>query len=128
MLSAQSRSKSGLVEVRANLVVRPTKNNLCYKINDQLIDQYKDIFSGLGCLPERYNIDVDETFPPVQHAPQRVPVAFKKKLKDHLEMLVTQNVITTVKKLYSIGAVRKPGKLRLCIDSNDLNKAIKRPH
>ena len=25
-------------------------------------------------------------------------------------------------------AVRKPGKIRLCIDPKDLNKAIKRPH
>ena len=51
LLLAQSCSKLGLVEVRAKLVASPTKKNLCYNINDQLIDQYKDTFSRLGCLP-----------------------------------------------------------------------------
>ena len=36
-------------------------------MNDQLIDQYKDTFSGLGCFPAQYHIDVDKTFPPIQH-------------------------------------------------------------
>ena len=132
MLSAQSCSKLGLVEVPAKLVASPTKTNLCYNINDQLIEQYKDTFSGLGCLPGQYHIDVDETFPPEKHAPRRVPVALKKELKDHLEMLVAQNVITPVKEptkwINSMVAVRKPGKIRLCIDPKHLNKAIKRPH
>ena len=101
-------------------------------INHQLIDQYKDTFSGLGCLSGQYHIDVDETFPPVQHAPQRVLVALNKELKNYLEMLVVQNVITPVKTptkwINSMVAVRRPGKLRLCIDPKDLNKAIKRPH
>ena len=47
-------------------------------------------------------------------------------------MLVAQNVITPVKEptkwINSMVAVRKPGKLRLCIDPKDLNKAIRRPH
>ena len=61
-----------------------------------------------------------------------MPVALKNELKDHLEMLVAQNVITPVKEptkwINSMVAVRKPGKIRLCIDPKDLNKAIKRPH
>ena len=74
LLSAQTCSKLGLVELRAKLEASPTKSNLCYNKNDQLIDQYKDTYSGLGCLPGQYHIDIDETFPPVQHAPQRVPI------------------------------------------------------
>ena len=61
-----------------------------------------------------------------------MPVALKKELKDHLEMLVAQNVITPVKEptkwINSVVAARKPGKIRLCIDLKDLNKAIKRPY
>ena len=132
LLSEQTCSKLGLAEVRAKLVASPNKNNLCYNINDQLIDQYKDTFSGLGCLSGQYHIDVDETFPPVQHAPRRVPVSLNKELKNHLEMFVAQNVITPVKEptkwINSMVAVRRPGKLRLCVDPNDLNKAIKRLH
>ena len=97
LLSAQTCSKLGLVEVRAKLVASPTKSNLCYNINDQLIDRYKSTFSGIDCLPGQYHIDVNQTFPPVQHAPRRIPVALKKELKDHLEILVAQNVFTPVK-------------------------------
>ena len=83
-------------------------------------------------MPGQYHIDVDETFSPVQHAPRRVPVALKKELKDHLELLVAQNIITPVKEptkwINSMVAVRKPGKIRLCNDPKDLNKTIKRPH
>ena len=47
-------------------------------------------------------------------------------------MLVAQNAITPVKEptkwINIMVAVRKPGKIRLCIDPKDLNKAIKRPH
>ena len=61
-----------------------------------------------------------------------MPVALKKELKDHLEILVAQNVITPVKEhtkwINSMVVVRKSGKIRLCIDPKDLNKAIKRPH
>ena len=61
-----------------------------------------------------------------------MPVALKKELKDHLEILVAQNVITPEKEptkwINSMIAERKPGKIRLCIDPKDLNKAIKRPH
>ena len=82
----------------------------------------------MGCVPGQYHIDVDETYPPVQHAPRRVPVVLKKELKDHLETLVVQNVKEPNKWINSMVAVRKPRKIRLCIDPKDLNKAIKRPH
>ena len=99
LLSAQTCSKLGLVEVRAKLVASPIRSNLYINVNEQLIEQYKDTFFGsrLRCLPGQCHIEVIKTFPPVQHAPRRVPFALKKELNDHFETLVYQNVIIPVK-------------------------------
>ena len=48
---------------------------------DTIMDQYKDVFTGLGCFEREYDIKVDEAEPPVVHAPRKVPYALKDKLK-----------------------------------------------
>ena len=96
-----------------------------------LIDQYKDVFEGLGCLDGDYHIELDPSVPPVQHIPRRVPVALKEQLKVKLDSPVTQGVIKPVTTptpwISNLVAIKKPGKLRVCIDPRDLNKAIRRP-
>lgn len=96
-----------------------------------LIDQYKDVFEGLGCLEGDYHIELDPTVLPVQHVPRRVPVALKEQLKIKLDSLVAQGIITPVTTptpwISNLVAIKKPGKLRVCIDPRDLNKAIHRP-
>ena len=42
--------------------------------SNKLIEQYHDVFKGLGCIGEDYHIEIDETIQPVQHVPRRVPV------------------------------------------------------
>ena len=48
---------------------------------DYIVDQYKDVFTGLGKLPGHCHIDLDPTVKPVQHTPHRVPIPLKKELK-----------------------------------------------
>ena len=60
----------------------------CYNLNDDSIARYEDVFTGLGCLPGSYHIEIDETIEPVQHAPRRVPVGLKKELTEYLDSLV----------------------------------------
>ena len=59
-------------------------------------------------------------------------ISLKNELKAHLEALEASNVITPIKEstrwISGMVAVYKPGKLRLCIDPKDLNKAINRSH
>ena len=97
----------------------------------ELITQYNDIFTGLGCLEDEYHIDLDPDIRPIQHVPRRVPVAMKERLKSKLEGLTKQGIVTKVQEptawISNIVTIMKPGKLRLCIDPRDLNKAIKRP-
>ena len=89
------------------------------------------MFTGLGCLPGEYHIKVDTNIAPVQHVPRRVPVPLKAKLKTKIEEMEKQRIIVKetgpTEWISSLVAVQKPGKLRVCIDPRDLNKAIKRP-
>ena len=58
-----------------------TVHTICNVIITKLIDQYDDVFRGLGCLGDKYHIDIDKSVVPIQHVPQRVPVAMKELLK-----------------------------------------------
>ena len=94
--------------------------------------KFPNVFSeGLGRLEGQYTIRLDETVPPVQHAPRRISVALRPQLKDTLDALETQGVIaqvtTPTRWISSIVAVpKKNGKLRVCLDPKDLNRAILR--
>ena len=98
---------------------------------DKLMRDYDDIFTGLGCLPGEYHIEVDPDIKPVQHAPRRVPVPRKARLKEKIAEMEKQGIIVRETEptdwISSLVAVQKPGKLRVCINPRDLNRAIKRP-
>ena len=98
---------------------------------EELLRDYDDVFTGLGCLPGEYHIEVDPDVKPVQHAPRRVPVPLKAKLKEKIEEMEQHGIIIKETEptewISSLVAVQKPEKLRVCIDPRDLNKAIKRP-
>ena len=94
--------------------------------------KFPDVFGeGLGQLDGQYKIRLDETVPPVQHAPRRIAVALRSQLKDTLDALEAQGIIaqvtTPTRWISSIVAVpKKNGKLRICLDPKDLNRAIQR--
>ena len=97
-----------------------------------VLDNCKDVFSGLGRLPGEYKIQIDKNIKPVQNNPRRVPLPLKMELKQKLEELVEQGVIAWVTEptpwISNIVVIRKPHKLRICIDPYHLNKAIQRNH
>ena len=100
---------------------------------EQVLRDYGDVFKGIGCFEGDYHISVDPTVPPVVHAPRRVPVALCEPLKEELKSLVDAKILSKVDQptdwVNSCVCVTKPnGKIRLCLDPKDLNKAIKRPH
>jgi len=51
---------------------------------DRFMRDYNDVFTGLGCLPGEYHIEVDPVVKPVQHAPRPIPVPLKAKLKEKI--------------------------------------------
>ena len=100
-----------------------TKEHLCY--------QLPEVFSeGVGNLEGKYHIKANREMGPVHHAPRRVPVA---RLKEELDRMTKQEIIAPVVAptpwVSSMVVVPKPnGKLRICLDPKELNKAIQREH
>ena len=95
--------------------------------------EFPEEFKGTGKLPGKYHMDLDDTVKPVIHPARRVPVAIKDQLKTELDELESKGIIAKQTEptdwVSSMVVTKKPnGKLRICIDPKDLNKAVKRSH
>ena len=100
---------------------------------DALLTKYPTVFAEkTGEMPGFYHIRIDEAAIPVQDAPRRVPVALREPVKRKLEELHQQEIIEPVTTptpwINSMVEVVKNGKLRICLDPRQLNKAIQREH
>ena len=105
------------------------------KDKDDLVKRYPDCFDGIGRFQGQYHITVDISVPPVVHAQRRVPLSLRDDIKDELEDMESQGIITKIKEgeptawVNSLVYRRKPnGKLRICLDPKDLTSAICREH
>ena len=67
----------------------------------------------------------------MQHVPRRVPVdlreAVRNKLDDTKKLKVIKKVTEPTNWISSMVLVKKPNKLRICIDPKDLNAVIRKP-
>ena len=97
-----------------------------------ILQEYSDLFQGLGCLPGEHAIKIDPAVPPVIHPPRKVPVALEGKIKEEFDHMEEAGVIVCQTEptewVSSMVTVIKPSKIRICIDPRDLNQAIKREH
>ena len=92
------------------------------------LEDYPELFTGLGCLPGTYHIERAEGAVPVVHAPRKGTSSTesescrgtKKDGKARSKPTEWVNSLVVVHK--------STGAIRLCIDPRDLNLAIKRPH
>lgn len=114
-----------------NLIIRV--NELVDKRYCDLLNKYSIIFEGVGRLPGTHKLTIDESVPPVVRSTRKIPIKFRPKLKEELDRLTALDVIERVDEptdwVSNIVLVEKPdGQLRLCIDPQHLNKAIKRSH
>lgn len=107
--------------------------NLVARIhNVNILDEYADVFEGLGCLPGTYKVTVDPTVVPVQEPPRRCPIGLADKFKRKLDKMESQEVIVKETEptewVSAYVLVDKPDDdLRVCIDPHHLNKAIVSP-
>ena len=91
------------------------------------------MFKGLGLIEGKYHIETDPNVTPVIHRPRKFAYSIENKLKDTLDKLERNKVITKVDKptswVNSLVVREKPdGSLRVCLEPRDLNRAIKREH
>ena len=101
--------------------------------SEEIIKEYDDVFHGLGCLEGEYHIKTNPNVTPVVHVPRKVPYALRDKLKTEIERMenlgVIENVVEPTEWVNSLVVVEKNnGKVRVCLDPRDLNKAVLREH
>lgn len=95
----------------------------------QILHRYKSVFEGTGLLKDfKLKLHIDLTVTPVKQ-PIRVPYHTKEKISAVIDPLLAEDIIEKVDGLTtwlnSIVPVIKPsGKIRLCLDMRQANKAI----
>ena len=109
-----------------------SKEHSLLTTKEYILKEYADVFSGIGTLPgPAYHIELKEDYNPVRNPPRSVPVGMQDTYKVELERLQQENMNIEVNHytewVNTIVSVQKPdGCIRLCIDTRNLNVAIKR--
>ena len=90
---------------------------------------YPNSFNCIGDMQDEYDIKTDPTVPLVQQGRWKVPIKYKEEIKKELAEMVHQRIITKQTEptpwVSSLTYPKKAnGKLRICLDPKDLNKAI----
>ena len=128
-------------------VIQPWSMDAMYTIDDTTVTadndlkdwilsdpRYKALFSGIGCLPEEVNLQVDKTITPHAAPPRKNAISLHRPLDKELNYLLKQGTLVKLNEskasewVNSYACVKKPnGSIRVCIDPRLLNKAIIRP-
>ena len=97
------------------------------------LDEYKDVFEGVRKLLGEYHLETDAAVRPEQVKPRKIPLSMKDAVQEKLDSLEKLGIVEKVDQptdwISHLQPVRKPnGAIRLCIDPQHLNTAIKRNH
>ncbi|XP_005101611.1 uncharacterized protein LOC101852102 [Aplysia californica] len=131
-MKLQDRSKNA-ANARSSPKSNPHKTPESPKAS--LMTQCPDNFNGIGKFQGKYHIHIDPTVPEVIHPQRKIPLKLKDKIKTELDEMETMGIIKRIKVEEPTAWVnslvyreKPPGRLRLCLDPKDLNKAILREH
>ena len=89
VLGLQASTQFGLVE-KIDRMVEP----VCSK--EMVLHEYKDVFEGLGCMPQEYRIEIPSDAVLFVQPPLRVPSSLHGKLTETLNRMEKNGVITHV--------------------------------
>ncbi|XP_045537629.1 uncharacterized protein K02A2.6-like [Papilio machaon] len=97
------------------------------------ITSYDDLFKGLGKLPGKYKIVIDESVQPSICPVRKIPIGVRQKLLVELNRMTELGVIRKVSHPTEwvnaiVVAAKKDGGIRVCLDPRPLNKAVLRAH
>ena len=104
-----------------------------YMTEASVLKECAQVFKGIGSILGECSIHLIPDAVPVVHPPRKIPVALRDRCKDELDRMEKIGVIKKVGEptewVNSIVVVeKKSGKLRICLDPNDLNKVIQSPY
>lgn len=137
VLGSVSAQKMGLITVKHENILNVTEavdktdfEGLSLK---EINATYNNVFKGLGCMEGNLHLEVDKSVTPESMPPRRVPLSIKDRLKQELTRLEKEHVIIKEEEptdwVSNLVVTEKPnGKLYVYIDSQHLNRALKRSH
>ena len=103
--------------------------------SQQIFDKYSQCFEGIGCISKPYHIKLKPDANPVAHPPRKLPTALRDRVFAELNdmVMVSNGIIKPVNEPTAwvnsmVVNEKRNGKLRICIDPRDLNKALLREH
>ena len=79
-----------------------------------ILNNYPDLFEGLGCLPVEHHIELNERVQPVIHPPRRVPEPIRSRVTKELHRMEAEGVIEKVDQ--PTDWVNSSHKTRICLD------------
>ena len=133
LLSAETCEKLELLKINCAppaVQVNTMQETTSKLTRENILTDFKDVFEGLGHIGKA-SFTVDPEVTPVHHAPRRIAVTLHSEVKAKLEELEQKNILVKETEptdwISSMVVVAKPGKIRICLDPKDLNKAVKRP-
>ena len=137
LLSPETCEKLGSLKVTinetsaVNTVVTEQDKLQVLLTREAIQKEYKDVFEGLGHIGISSSFVVNPDHTTVQHAPRRVAVTLQKEVKEKIAEMEKKGIIQKATEptewISSMVVVAKPGKIKICLDPRDLNKAIQRP-
>ena len=133
LLGSSMAQQMGLITVQQENILQ-VKESYQELNMEGIAATYPDVFQRLGCMDGALHLEVDESALPSIMLPRRVPLVLKKKrLKEELARLAKASVIKKEEEptdwASRLVVTENPnGKLRVCIDPQHLNKALKRSH
>ena len=104
-----------------------------FQSSNTMLDQYPELFNGVGKLKDfKVKLHIDESVTPVAQTTRRVPFHIRKDVEKQLEhdteLGIVEKTSGPTPWVSPIVCVPKPktGKIRVCVDMRQANKAIKR--
>ena len=125
LLGKRTSEQMGLITVNY-------ENISAMNVQDDVMSKYKDVFNkDMGTFKNNVHLTVDTSAEPMAIPSCRVPINLKDKVFEKLREMEKAKIIEKVDQPTDwvsrmVTAVKKTGDLRICIDPQALNKALKR--
>lgn len=124
LLSASTCQGLNLIQVKSTNAIESMSTS------EKILNEFAEIFEGDGKLEGAVHLEIDANIKPVQEHPRRIPITVRNELAELLEDLEKRGIVKKVNKhtdwTSNCLIVRRNGKIRLCMDPFELNKALKR--
>ena len=120
-------------EMGTNLLSRSVASQMGLIVRADAIKQLKSNEIGL-MKTSPIKIHMKENVTPVcRHTAKRIPFSLMNAVRTELDRMINNDVIQPVEEPTEwcsamVPVVKKNGKVRICVDLKDVNKAVKRPH